>query len=361
MRRGVRLKFVKVITKPSGLRFVYYRKPGCKRAKLPDLPENDPVFLAAYAEAAKSVERAPSRREPGEGSIAALCTSYRRSPTFQGLRTSTRQMRARIIDKIAVKAGTALVADLIPKHIRKDIGDLTPHAANNRLKIWRALMKHAVGLALIEINPARDVETQKTKGGGFHCWTDEEITQYRAHHPSGTKARLAFELLLWTGARRGDLVRLGHQNVSGGSLTYISEKTEIKVCIPVLAEAQVELDRMPKNQRLFLPTPRGDQYCANGLGKWFVRRCREAALPKRCSLHGLRKARARRMAEAGATTHTIAAWGGWKTLSEVAHYTEAVDRRKLTHAGIEQERNFANPTDQVGENREKPNEINGGN
>ena len=355
------MKFVKVITKPSGLRFVYYRKPGCKRAKLPDLPENDPVFLAAYAEAAKSVERTPSRREPGEGSIAALCTSYRRSLVFRGLRTSTRQMRGYILDKIAVKWRMALVADLAPKHIRHDIGDLTPHAANNRLKIWRALMKHAVGLDLIETNPARDVETQKTKGGGFHCWTDEEIEQYRAHHASGTTARLAFEVALWSAARRGDLVRLGRQHILGGSLTYISEKTEIRVCIPVLNEAQVELDRMPKNQMLFLPAPRGDQYCANGLGKWFVRRCREAALPKRCSLHGLRKARARRMAEAGATTHAIAAWGGWETLAEVAHYTAAADRRKLTHAGIEQERNFANPTDPVGENREKHNENNGGN
>ena len=352
------MKFVKVITKPSGLRFVYYRKPGCKRAKLPDLPENDPVFLAAYAEAAKSVERAPSRREPGEGSIAALCTSYRRSPTFRGLRASTRQMRARIIDKIAVKAGTALVADLVPKHIRKDIGDLTPDAANNRLKIWRALMKHAVGIGQIETNPARDVERHKTQGEGRHCWTDEEITQYRAHHQSGTKARLAFEVAIWTAARRGDLVRLGHQNVSGGSLTYVSEKTRVKVCIPVLTEAQVELAQMPKNQMLFLETVHGKPHSDKAFGAWFGKRCREAGLPRRCSVHGLRKARARRMAEAGATTHTIAAWGGWETLAEVAHYTAAADRRKLTHAGIEQEQNFANPADPVGENREKPNEIN---
>ncbi|MGR3716966.1 MAG: hypothetical protein ACU0B1_09490 [Thermohalobaculum sp.] len=64
------------------------------------------------------------------------------------------------------------------------------------------------------------------------------------------------------------------------------------------------------------------------------------------------------MAEAGATTHAIAAWGGWKTLAEVAHYTEAMDRRKLTHAGTEQKQNFDNPANPVVKNREKPNEIN---
>jgi len=61
------------------------------------------------------------------------------------------------------------------------------------------------------------------------------------------------------------------------------------------------------------------------------------------------------LTEAGATTHAIAAWGGWKTLAEVAHYTEAVDRLKLTHAGTEQKQNFDNPANQVVENREKPN------
>ncbi len=326
------MKFVRVTTKPSGLRFVYYVRPGCKRVRLPDLPENDPAFIAAYAEAALGTERPSSRLEPGEGTIAALCASYRGSVAFRGLRASTRQMRGFILDKIAVKGVRALVTELAPKHIRHDISDLTPHAANNRLKVWRVLLKHSVGLGQIETNPARDIEPHRVKGGGFHCWTDGEIEQYRAHHASGTKARLLLEVGLWTGARRGDLVRLGRQHISGGSLTYVSEKTEIEVCIPVLAEARVEIDRMPKNQMLFLPAPGGEPYVGNGLGKWFTRRCREAGLPRRCSLHGLRKARARRMAETGATTHTIAAWGGWATLSEVAHYTEAVDRRKLTHA-----------------------------
>jgi len=66
------------------------------------------------------------------------------------------------------------------------------------------------------------------------------------------------------------------------------------------------------------------------------------------------------MAEAGATTHTIAAWGGWVTLAEVAHYTAAVDRRKLTHAGTEQKQKGHNPTDPVVDFREKANEINDG-
>ena len=347
------MKYVRATTKPSGLRFVYYVRPGYERVRLPDLAENDPAFLAAYAEAAAGAARAPSRREPGEGTIAALCTSYKRSGAFRGLRASTRMMRGPIIDKIAVKWRSALLTDLAPKHIRHDLNDLTPHAANNRLKVWRVLLNHAVEMDLIEVSPAVSVKPHRIEAGGFHCWTDEEIAQYRAYHASGTKARLALEIALWTGARLGDLVRLGRQNITRGSLTYVSEKTRVEVPIPVLVEAQAEIDRMPKTQMLFFETPSSDAF-----SQWFRSQCRKVGLSG-CSIHGLRKARARRMAEAGATTHAIAAWGGWETLAEVQHYTKAADRRKLTHAGIEQEQNFANPADPVGENREKTNENNG--
>ncbi len=111
--------------------------------------------------------------------------------------------------------------------------------------------------------------------------------------------------------------------------------------------------------RVWNATVSGEPYDDHLFGQWFQRRCREAGLPSRCSLHGLRKARARIMAEAGKTTHAIAAWGGWKTLGEVAHYTAAADRRKLTHAGTEQKQKLDNPSDPVVDFREKPNEING--
>ncbi|GBR37695.1 hypothetical protein AA101099_0837 [Neoasaia chiangmaiensis NBRC 101099] len=51
--------------------------------------------------------------------------------------------------------------------------------------------------------------------------------------------------------------------------------------------------------------------------------------------HGLRKAAARRLAEAGCTTHQIAAITGHKTLSEVERYTRAVDQRKLAQEAME--------------------------
>jgi len=53
-----------------------------------------------------------------------------------------------------------------------------------------------------------------------------------------------------------------------------------------------------------------------------------------CSAHGLRKAAARRLAEAGCSAHEIAAITGHATLREVARYTEAADRRKLAASAM---------------------------
>ena len=61
------------------------------------------------------------------------------------------------------------------------------------------------------------------------------------------------------------------------------------------------------------------------------------------------------MAEAGKPSHQIAAWGGWKTLAKVTHYTEAADRKRLTHDGVEQEQNFGNSIHKISKNREKLN------
>jgi integrase len=60
----------------------------------------------------------------------------------------------------------------------------------------------------------------------------------------------------------------------------------------------------------------------------------EAGLPQRCVVHGLRKAAARRFAEAGCTVHEIASITGHVTLKEVERYTKAVDRERLARAAM---------------------------
>ena len=59
-----------------------------------------------------------------------------------------------------------------------------------------------------------------------------------------------------------------------------------------------------------------------------------AGLGRHCVLHGLRKACARRLAEAGATPHEIMAIGGWETLTEVERYTRKENQDRLADAAM---------------------------
>mgnify|MGYP006287828557 CR=1 FL=1 len=321
---------------------VYVIPPGRKPVRLPSLPENDPDFIAAYARAVEaSPKRAPTGA-PRAGTLAALAQSYRQSPGWRALAGSSRRQKEREIARLVEKAGNVCVVGIAARHIRADLALLSPGAASNRLKAWRALMKHAVELGLIERDPARDVRTAPQAGEGHHSWTCEEVAAFRAHWPIGSEQRLAFELSYWTGARRGDLVKLGWQMVDDeGWLHFKQTKTGGQVSIPFrrlppgcapLARDYEHLQsalEMANGRMLFLATAYGRPRSAEGMGNWFAEACKAAELPDGCRLHGLRKARATRLAELGWSAHRIGAWTGHETLSEVEHYTTAASRKRL--------------------------------
>jgi integrase len=75
-------------------------------------------------------------------------------------------------------------------------------------------------------DPTAGVTREKVKTTGYPTWSETEIARFEAAHMIGTKARLAFALLLYTGQRRGDVVRLGRQNIDGDLLIIDQSKTE---------------------------------------------------------------------------------------------------------------------------------------
>jgi integrase len=60
----------------------------------------------------------------------------------------------------------------------------------------------------------------------------------------------------------------------------------------------------------------------------------DAKLPEHCVTHGLRKAAARRLAEANCSTKEIASVTGHKTLAEVVRYTKEADQKRLAKAAM---------------------------
>jgi integrase len=200
----------------------------------------------------------------------------------------------------------------------------------NYFKTLRGLIAFALTERLIEIDPTAGVKLAKVKDtGGFKTWSLESIEQYRTTHKLGTRARLALELLYGTMQARADVVQLGRQHVQADVISFRRQKTGNPVDIPILPELQIAIDAMPKAEHLtFLVTEHGKPFTPAGFGNYFRDQCDLAGLSN-LSAHGLRKAGATRLAEAGATNHEIMAWGGWTTLKEVQRYTRAANRKRL--------------------------------
>ncbi len=202
-----------------------------------------------------------------------------------------------------------------------------PEAANSLIKALRQLFAFAIEYRLATKNPAKDVRYLKGNSEGFHSWSEEEIGRFEAHHQAGSTARLALALLLHTGQRRSDVVLFGRQHVRGDWLHFTQQKNRnskpVTLTIPLHPELRRIIDATPSGGLTFLMSELDRPFTANGFGNRFRKWCDEAGLPSECSAHGLRKAAASRLAEAGATELEIRAITGHQTSREVSRYTKA--------------------------------------
>ena len=290
-------------------------------------------FRQAYEEALEGARIAAPRAKGG--TVAFLIEGYLASSAFQNLAERTRADKRWRLDWIKETIGRARYAQLEPRHVEALMRKGGPAAANRLKKDLSQLFRFAARrFGYKSENPAALADSHMERSEGFHTWTDEEIEVFRAKFQTGTKARLALELFLGTGAARQDAASLTRANIRGDRLFYRRGKTGQEVDLPILSELARELALIPRTQMVLLAHGQdAKSYSATPLGNWFRDRCREAGLTL-CTSHGLRKAGARRLAEAGATEWEVMAFLAHRTAKEASRYTAAANRAILTTSGM---------------------------
>lgn len=197
----------------------YHRAIGIR---LPDLPETHPHFIDAWARAEAMtmtpMEHAQRKVPVKPGQIAADVRDMLNSAWFRGKSPTYKGTVRRHAEDISSKYGPAKTKAVTAQNIEADLGKLDPNPANDRLKVWRALMARAK----VAPNPALEVKRREVKVIGFAAWDSDEIAMFRARWPIGTAARGAFEMLYWSATRTNDAVTLGPGNVGpDGILTFV--------------------------------------------------------------------------------------------------------------------------------------------
>jgi integrase len=313
----------------------YFRRRGSPYVQLPGIP-GSAEFMAAYQSALAAAPvaiGAHTRSKPG--SVSAAIAEYYSSQAFRGLSGGTPAKRRAILERFREQHGDKRLATLPKDFIVALLDTMASHSARNWLKTFRHFVRWCESRKLVRSDPTWGIRVKVPHSEGHHTWSEDEVAAFEAHHPIGSKARLALALGLYTALRRGDVVRIGRQHIKGDELVIRrSEKTKVALTLPVLPELSAIIDATPTGHLTLLVTKTGKSYGANDFSEQFRKWCDDAGLPPECSFHGLRKAALTRLADAGKTVHQIAAVSGHKTLKEIERYTRAADQRRLAREAL---------------------------
>jgi integrase len=342
------------LDRKDGKRRVRFRKNGFS-TYLTGAPWSD-AFMRQYAAALEGVKAQVSNvgsQRTVAGTVNALIVAYldpRSSSPFKTGAAETQRTRRNILENFREAHGDKPLFRtdnsgrrtmlLTREHVQRIVNEkaATPFAQRNFLNTLRAMFKWAMKEGRIPDDPTLGVTRQKVKTTGYRTWSEDHIARLEAKHPIGTKARLAFALVLYTGLRRSDVVKIGEPNIHNGVLTIDQGKTEggeeAHLEIPVHPKLREIIDATPMvGVKTFLVTHFGKPYTAPGFGNWFRELCDEAGCFD-ISAHGGRKATARRLAEIGCSANQIASITGHASLSEVQRYTKAADRKRMAREAM---------------------------
>nr|WP_289852191.1 tyrosine-type recombinase/integrase [Rhizobium sp. SSA_523] len=309
----------------------YFRIGDGKRARLPG-EYGSPEFIKAWKAliAGQKVETQPA----GRHTLAWLVEKYQQSAAFKGLKASTQANRRNILAKACEKGGKILTSQITRATIAagRDRRAATPHAAINFMKVMGYLFEWAVDAGYMKDNPARGVKRPKVKSEGFAPWTEDDVIAFYKKHGAGTQARLALELLLFTGLRRSDVWKIGPQHIRNDVIELKAEKNEAPLFIPLHPVLRESLSRVNTGHLAFLVTPvHGRPFKSKeSFGNWFGKMCEEAGVSGRA--HGIRKTVAQQLAEAGGSNAELKALFGWSSDAMATLYTRGADKRKLAEA-----------------------------
>ena len=288
-----------------------------------------PAFLAAYTAAVGGKKAIPPSRA-SKGTLRWLVDQWKRSSDWtQQIEPATRKQRDLFLQQMIEAAGDCGIEDITKATVMagREHRQATPHAANNYLKTARALFRWAVDAEHLEANPARDVPFIKVKTKGFPPWNMDEIHRYRNQWPLGTMPRLALELYINTGFRRGDAAAVGWQHVRDGVIEIEAGKNKVWLHIPILPALAEALDAMgPRKSLHFLTATRGGPFTKEMLGNEFRKWCNAAKVKK--SAHGIRKLAATVIADNGGSEQELQALFGWTTNTMSAIYTREANRKR---------------------------------
>ena len=331
---------------PKSLRFVqrvgsyhYFRKAGCKPVRLPG-EEGSPQYLAAY-------ERALAGRNPDRlarvafmGSFAWAIDQYTASSEFNSKTLGTQRAYAvslKILRESPIARG--LVRDLDRRNVNAHCSEVEQRFGRSRGDhqammisiVWDFADRHLAQCKLSDrTNPTRR-RRRSYEASPRLAWSGSVCKRFL--DGASDELKLAFALLLYTGQRRGDVIRMRWSDFDGKFISLTQEKTGEHVAVRVHRDLRAALMKIERRSDFILTTKTGRPFDKTALTKAVKARLR-AIDGEAFTLHGLRKAAGVRLAQAGPSVQQIMTVLGHKTPGMALFYCREASKRELSDSAM---------------------------
>ena len=218
---------------------------------------------ACHARRASPEAAAPARPARAIPLFREFVEDEWKAAHFERCKPATRKTYRWLLDARLLPAfGEKPLDRIAPAEVRSrfDAWSRTaPGNTNNALKLLRQIFKLAIARGHLDANPARDIRPNRRPKLTRFLSSEEIARLHRAldRHASGRDAAQAdiIRLLLLTGCRKSEIVRLRWSEVSHDTLVLADSKTGRRT-VPLNARARRILERQHRGEGPFVfPSP----------------------------------------------------------------------------------------------------------
>ena len=336
-----------VRVRPSGHKSYVYHRHAERQSRKFTL---GPVALGSVDEARRDCMEAWGRIQSGERAVGvndAQVPLFRdfiagswRAACFEPCKPSTKTSKDWALNNQLLPVFGAMPLDRIdrPGVIRwfEDYSARAPGGANSALLVFRQIMNHAISRGHIETNPTRGLKRNprpkltrflsREEIGRLH----EVLDGYEPRQPSGKAQADIIRLLLLTGCRAGEMVKLRWREVDGDTLELEDSKTGPRQVL-LSSEARAIIERQPRpGSPWVFPSPMNPARARTDLSLW--KRVRKLAGIEDVRLHDLRHTFASQAAMQGIPLPVVARLLGHAQVQMTLRYAHVSDRDVETAA-----------------------------
>jgi integrase len=336
----LRLPYIKAYPDRHGKPRYYFRRKGYASVPLP--APGSPGFMAAY-EAANARPVTPRSASQDHvrflpGSLGWAIERFMGSDEYKARANNTRLVDRRIFDALRASFGAGMLRDLRDRHVksirdhfREKSSTSIADAAISRLSVlWQYADQHLD--TNLGANPTAGVSRVHKAKKEHEPWPDDVLAAFEAH--ARGHLRLAVLLLLYTGQRRSDVVKMKWSHFDGDTIDVVQRKSGEPLTIPCHKRLRSILATLPRRSDFILTGERGRPYKAASLAG-LVRLELNGLGIHGYSVHGLRENAAKALSEAGCPVPEIMSITGHRSPAMALHYANRAEKKRLARVAID--------------------------